>query len=238
MANSKILIVEDDKTLLEVLKYNLMREGYEVVTALDGLQALKASREEKPDLVILDIMLPELNGLEVCRILRKETIVPVIMLTAKVEEIDRIVGLEMGADDYVTKPFKMRELIARVRALLRRMDMLKRESEAVSEENSPVSVRAGELEVDFIRHQVTMNGSFLEFTPKEFDLLAFLMKNKGRVLTRDHLLDKVWGYEYAGDTRTVDVHVRWLRQKIEKDATRPRYLLTVRGIGYKFEDSN
>jgi len=232
MAGYKILIVEDDRTLLEGLKYSLSREGYTVSTATDGVEALEVAREERPDLIVLDIMLPKLDGLEVCRILRKEGMaIPILMLTAKVEEIDRVVGLELGADDYITKPFSLRELLARIRASLRRVEMMQRE---VSEQPSP-KLRLGDLEVDLSRHQVTLSDSILSLSPKEFELLAYLVRNRGLVISRDTLLERIWGYEYEGDTRTVDVHIRWLREKIESDPTNPRRILTVRGVGYKFE---
>ncbi|MBN2462213.1 MAG: response regulator transcription factor [Dehalococcoidia bacterium] len=230
MASAKILIVEDDTNLLATLKYNLSRESYDVVTAIDGAQALEVARKEKPDLIILDIMLPELSGYEVCRILRKEMIVPVLMLTAKTEEIDKVVGLEIGADDYMTKPFSMRELLARVRAMIRRTTMTK--PQTVDEQQLLVM---NDLEIDMARHQALLRKKELELTPKEFDLLSFLVKNKGFVLSREQLLERVWGYDYAGDTRTVDVHVRWLRQKIETDPAHPRRLVTVRGAGYKID---
>jgi two-component system, OmpR family, response regulator len=228
MANDKILIVEDDINLLEAIKYNLRKEGYDAVTAGDGERALEVARQEKPNLLILDIMLPKMNGFEVCRILRKEMTVPILMLTAKADETDKIVGLEIGADDYMTKPFSMRELIARVRAMLRRTKM----AEALT---GQALIKIGDLEVDTARHRASLGGVVLELSPKEFDLLAFLVKNKGLVLSREQLLEKVWGYDFAGDTRTVDVHIRWLRQKIEADPGQPKYLITVRGTGYKLE---
>jgi len=234
MASSRIMIVEDDQTLLGVLKYNLAKDGYGVVTAIDGAQALEVARSEKPELIVLDIMLPKLDGFEVCRILRREMTVPILMLTAKTEEIDKVVGLELGADDYMTKPFSMREFLARIRAMLRRVEMMKQEI-ASSKEVKPSVVKVGSLEIDPVRHQVSLSGSLLDLSPKEFDLLAFLASNQARVFSRDYLLEKVWGYDYAGDTRTVDVHIRWLRQKIEVDPAHPRHLLTVRGVGYKFE---
>ena len=234
MTTNKILIVEDDQTLLDVLKYNLVKECYRVVTAVDGVQALEGARTEKPELIILDIMLPKLDGFEVCRILRKETTVPILMLTAKGEEIDKVVGLEIGADDYVTKPFSLRELLARIRAILRRGEMAK--LEAHPGEAVPPPMKVNDLEIDFARHQVFLGDSILDLSPKEFDLLALLVRNRGRAFTRDHLLEKVWGYDYSGDTRTVDVHIRWLRQKIEADPSHPQHLLTVRGVGYKFEE--
>jgi two-component system OmpR family response regulator len=230
MAN-KVLIVEDDVNLLETLKYNLRKESYDVVTAVDGAQALEVARKEKPDLIILDIMLPVLSGYEVCRILRKDTTVPILMVTAKIEEIDKVVGLEIGADDYMTKPFSMRELLARVRAMLRRVEMTKPQPGS----QQPL-IKIGDLEIDIARHQVFLKGSQLELSPKEFDLLAFFARNKGFVFSREQLLEKVWGYDYPGDTKTVDVHMRWLRQKIEDDPANPRWLVTVRGSGYKLED--
>ena len=235
MEGSKVLIVEDDQTLLSVLKYNLVKEGFAVVTAADGVEALEVARRERPQLIVLDVMLPKLDGFEVCRILRRETTAPILMVTARSEEIDKVVGLELGADDYMTKPFGMREFLARVRAMLRRVEMMTQEATA-SREKVDSTVRAGELEADLARHQVSMRGSPLDLVPKEFDLLVFLMRNRGQVFSRDHLLEKVWGYEYAGGTRTVDVHIRWLRQKIEADPSHPRLLLTVRGAGYKFEE--
>jgi DNA-binding response OmpR family regulator len=234
MEGKKILVVEDDKTLLDVLKYNLAREGYGVVAAADGVQALELARSERPDLIILDIMLPKLDGFEVCRILRKEMTVPILMLTAKVEEIDKVLGLEIGADDYMTKPFSLRELLARVRAMLRRREMLKEEL-TFEEEAAPPMIKVGDLAIDLARHQVSLGDSILDLSPKEFELLVFLARNRGRAFTRDYLLEKVWGYDYAGDTRTVDVHMRWLRRKLEADPAHPQHLLTVRGFGYKFE---
>ena len=234
MTRSKILIVEDDTTLLDVLKYNLAKEGYSVITTVDGVQALEIARTEKPNLIVLDIMLPGLSGFEVCRILRKEMTIPILMLTAKQEEIDKVVGLEIGADDYMTKPFSMRELLARVRALLRRTELVKEQASPEKEALSP-AIKVGDLEVDFARHQVSSGDSILDLSPREFDLLAFLVRNRGQAFSRDYLLEKVWGYDYAGDTRTVDVHIRWLRKKIETDPAHPKHLLTVRGVGYKFE---
>ena len=230
MAKDKILIVEDDANLLAALKYNLRKDGYDVVTAVDGAEAVETARKEKPDLIILDVMLPIMNGFEVCRILRKEMTVPIMMLTAKTEEMDKIVGLEIGADDYMTKPFSMRELLARVRAILRRTRMAVSES---AEEKTALRIK--DLEIDPARHRVLLRETSLDLTPKEYDLLAFLARNRGFVFSREQLLEKVWGYDYAGDTRTVDVHIRWLRQKIEPDPQKPKYLITIRGTGYKLE---
>jgi two-component system OmpR family response regulator len=230
MSVAKILVVEDDRNLLDTLKYNLRKEGYDVVTAGDGAEALDVARREKPDLIVLDIMLPKLSGFEVCRILRKEMIVPILMLTAKTEETDKIVGLEIGADDYMTKPFSMRELLARLGAMLRRAKIIEMQPgprEAL--------LKVGDIKVDIARHKASKGATMLELTPKEFDLLAFLATNRGFVFSREQLLEKVWGYDFAGDTRTVDVHIRWLRQKIESDPAKPERLVTVRGTGYKLE---
>ena len=229
------MVVEDDSTLLGVIKYNLVKEGYSAITASDGVQAIETARKERPDLVILDIMLPKLDGLEVCRILRHESNIPIIMLTAKSEEIDKVVGLEIGADDYMTKPFSVKELMARIKALLRRSEMAGQQSDPSTTAHLS-AIRAGDFEIDVERHTVSCRGSTIELTPKEFDLLACLMRNKGRVMSRDHLLEKVWGYDFDGESRTVDVHIRWLRGKIEDDAAQPRHLITVRGVGYKFEE--
>jgi DNA-binding response OmpR family regulator len=226
----RILIVEDDRNLLDTLKYNFRKEGYNVIAAVDGAEALDVARRERPDLIILDVMLPKLSGFEVCRILRKETTTPILMLTAKDEEIDKVVGLEIGADDYMTKPFSMRELLARVGAMLRRRKMA--ETQPGPEE---AILQVGDIKVDIARHKASKGTTMLELTPKEFDLLAFLATNRGLVFSRDRLLEKVWGYDFAGDTRTVDVHIRWLRQKIEADPNNPRHLVTVRGTGYKLE---
>jgi DNA-binding response OmpR family regulator len=234
MPPNKILVVEDDKTLLDVLRYNLAKEGYKVLTASDGLQGVEAARLEKPDLIILDLMLPKMDGLEVCRVLRKDMIVPILMLTAKTEEVDKIVGLEVGADDYMTKPFSMRELLARVRAMLRRTEMVKQEA-TKSEALEPQIIQAGNIVMDLSRHSVQNRGLQVDLNPREFDLLVFMIRNREQVFSRETLLTKVWGYDYVGDTRTVDVHIRWLRQKIEDNPDLPRYLVTIRGVGYKFE---
>lgn len=234
MEGKTVLVVEDDANLLDVLRYNLTREGYRVAVARDGQEALDVARQAKPDLLILDIMLPKLDGLEVCRILRKEMTVPILMLTAKADEIDKVVGLEVGADDYVTKPFSLRELLARVKAMLRRSELAHDVTESTgSGEQGGIVV--GDLTVDLVRHVVLRGGVPIALSPKEFDLLAFLAGNRRRAFSREYLLEKVWGYEYAGDSRTVDVHVRWLRQKIEADPAHPVRLLTVRGLGYKLE---
>lgn len=227
MTGNKILVVEDDRALLDALEYNLRKEGYNVLTTTDGTQALEIARNEKPELIVLDIMLPGLSGYEICRILRKDMNTPILMLTAKAGEIDKIVGLEIGADDYMTKPFSMRELLARIRAMLRRAK--------IAAPQSPEIINIGDLQIDIPRHQAKLNDVALNLTQKEFDLLAFLAKNRGLVFSREQLLDKIWGYDYAGGTRTVDVHIRWLREKIETDPAQPKRLITVRGVGYKLE---
>ena len=220
-----VLVVDDEPTLVATLRFNLEREGYRVVTASDGEAAINLARSDHPDLLILDLMLPTIDGLQVCRTLRREMSVPILMLTAKGDEVDKVVGLELGADDYVTKPFGMRELLARVRALLRR-------TEAGVEGEMLVT---GDLQIDLRRREVTRAGRLLELKPKEMELLLFFVRNRGRAFTREQLLRDVWGYDFFGDSRTVDVHVRWLRQKIEDDPGRPARLVTVRGTGYRFE---
>jgi DNA-binding response OmpR family regulator len=239
----KILVVDDESVLVETIAYNLEQAGYQVITAADGKSALQAAHRELPDLIILDIMLPEMDGLEVCRQLRRESstaTTPIMMLTARGEEIDKVVGLEVGADDYVTKPFGRRELLARVRALLRRADYVpldgeKSEQEADNEVPRPNrELVAGPLRIDLAGRRVNCRGQELELQPKQFELLTYLVRNRGTVLTRDQVLHNVWGYDYAGDTRTVDVHVRWLREKLEEDPANPRLIQTVRGVGYCF----
>lgn len=240
---SKILVVDDEAVLLETIAYNLEQAGYQVTTAADGATALEAARREKPDLIILDLMLPVIDGLEVCRRLRREDDLAntlILMLTAKSEEIDKVVGLEVGADDYVTKPFGRHELLARVRALLRRLNKASVTSEenvqksADEEVRRPRILEAGPIRIDLDGRQVYCRGQEIEFQPKQFDLLKYLVQNRGTVLTRDQLLQNVWGYDYVGDTRTVDVHVRWLREKLEEDPANPRLIQTVRGVGYCF----
>jgi two-component system OmpR family response regulator len=235
---SKILIVDDDKNLLEVIKYNLEKDGCSVVLAEDGTQAIEIAHREKPNLIILDVMLPGIDGFEVCRILRKEMSVPILMLSAKTDEIDKVVGLELGADDYITKPFSVRELMARVRAALRRRESNEQHtlSNKLKETNGNLIIKGHGLEVDTVRHQVSLKGSVLNLTPKEFELLTFLMRYKGQVFNREQLMEKVWGYTFEGSKRTVDVHIRWLRQKIEDNPDTPKILVTVIGFGYKFEN--
>jgi DNA-binding response OmpR family regulator len=223
----KILIVEDETTVRETLALNLRAEGYEAVTAADGTTGLRLAREAGPDLIILDLMLPELDGLSLCRLLRRDSDVPIIMLTARGTEMDRITGLETGADDYVVKPFSLGELLARVRANLRR---------AGGENRAPSTrLQADDLSLDLVARRAALGPAELKLTHREFDLLAELMRNKGAVLSRDLLLTRVWGYDYVGDSHTVDVHIRWLREKIEDDPSAPRRITTVRGVGYRFE---
>ena len=232
MSERRVLVVEDEENLLAALKYNLEREGYAVTTAVDGPQGLDSARAVNHDLVILDIMLPGLDGLELCRAIRRESSVPIIMLTAKAEEVDRIVGLELGADDYVTKPFSMRELMARAKAMLRRSRMGQDGPDGPA---SPETIRAGDLVVDLTAHTAVLGDRTLELKPREFELLALLISNRGRAFTRDQLLQRLWGQDYVGDSRTVDVHVRWLREKIETEPGKPKRIITIRGVGYRFE---
>lgn len=232
----KILLVDDEAVLLETIAYNLEQAGYQVLTAADGASALEAAHREKPDLIILDLMLPVVDGLEVCRQLRREENkprIPILMLTAKSDEIDVVLGLEVGADDYMTKPFGRHELLARVRALFRRITSLE-DIPPVSSDMPPSQdlLVAGPIVIDRAGHLVICRGQEMELQPKQFDLLVYLARNRGTVLTRDQLLHNVWGYDYAGDTRTVDVHVRWLREKLEEDPSNPRLIQTVRGVGY------
>ena len=229
----KILIVEDELTLQETLAYNLKHQGYVVETTNNGLEAIQKAKEIQPDLILLDIMLPGMDGFEVCRVIRRDMNVPILMLTARDDEIDRVVGLEVGADDYLTKPFSMRELIARIKALLRRVRMMK--------DMNTASLGAQEkyefdgLAIDEIRREVTKEGTPIDLKPKEYDLLLYLAQHKGQVLSREHILEKVWGWDYFGDSRTVDVHVRWLREKIEKNPAEPERIITIRSAGYRFE---
>jgi DNA-binding response OmpR family regulator len=223
-----ILIVEDDDLIVDSVRYGLEREGYRVLAAYDGAAGLALARAEGPDLVLMDVMMPVMDGLQACRTLRSESTLPIIMLTARGEELDRVIGLELGADDYVVKPFSMRELVARIRAQLRRVDMQPRTGAGVS----PMTV--GEISLDNDRHVVTKTGRIVDLRPKEFDLLTVLISQPGHAFERGELLDAVWGNDWIGDPRTLDVHMRWLRQKVEDDPATPRYLLTVRGLGYRF----
>lgn len=230
MNKDKVLIIDDEEHIVELIKYNLESNGFDTVEAYNGMDGIRLAKEEKPSLILLDLMLPIMDGLDVCKNLRRDEdtrSIPVIMLTAKSEEIDKILGLELGADDYITKPFSVRELVARIKAVLRR-------SGSDTEETSTFSF--ADVLIDYDKHQVTKNNEKVELTLKEYELLEILIRNKGKVLKRDVLLDKIWGYEYVGETRTVDVHIRHLRQKLEDDDRNPVYIETVRGIGYRFND--
>lgn len=238
--NLKILVVEDEPALVDTLEYSLTRQGYDVSIASDGLKALEIARQVQPDLVVLDVMLPNLDGFEVCRILRQETSAPILMLTARAEEVDKVVGLEVGADDYMTKPFSMRELVARVKALLRRVRLVREEMntaivEPPASEFAVERLTFDDLIIDLSRREVLLKGTACHLKPKEFELLLFLARNRGIVLSRDLILERVWGWDYDGGSRTVDVHVRWLREKLESDPANPLRIVTVRGIGYRFE---
>jgi DNA-binding response OmpR family regulator len=228
-ARSKVLIVEDEESLLFTLAHSMKREGYQVITANRGDDGLKIAREQSPDLIVLDVMLPGIDGIQICRLLRRDSDVPIIMLTALGGESDRVAGLDTGADDYMPKPFGMRELMARVRALLRRS------GPRALPDAGPTVVISGDLQVDRERHEVLRHGKVLRMKPKEFELLLFFLQHPGRVFSREQILDEVWGYDFYGGPRTVDVHIRWLRQKIEADAANPERLKTVRGSGYLFE---
>ncbi|MGN0012631.1 MAG: response regulator [Candidatus Bruticola sp.] len=226
MAKELILVVDDEANIVSLLRYNLEQQGFEVICASDGNEAIALARREHPDLILLDVMLPDRSGIDVTRTIRKESKTPIIMVTAKVEEIDKVLGLEMGADDYVPKPFSPRELIARIKAVLRR-------TSDHSEEKDEITF--DKLSINLVKHEVRKNGQIVELKPKEFDLLRLMATNPGKVYTRDFLLEQLWGYDYLGDTRTVDVHMRRLRQKIEDDPSNPKQLKTVHGIGYKFQ---
>jgi DNA-binding response OmpR family regulator len=230
----KILVVEDEPALREALAYNLMRDGYQVETAGDGRAALEKASTSQPDLIVLDIMLPGLDGFEITRIVRKASNVPILMLTARDDEIDRILGLELGADDYLTKPFSMREFLARVKAVIRRVRLDREEVNAKKDVEDEI-LTFGNLSVDKSRREVRLEGQALKLKPKEYDLLLHLAKQRGRVVSRQTLLEQVWGWDFSGGSRTVDVHIRWLRQKIEPDPTNPSRIITIRGVGYRFE---
>lgn len=235
-----VLVVEDEPTLVDTLEYNLTRQGYAVSTASDGFKALELARTLRPDLIVLDVMLPGLDGFEICRILRQEMSTPILMLTARDDEIDKVVGLEVGADDYLTKPFSMRELLARVKAQLRRDRLIRQEmegEETPTDDRPPTGavLRFGALVIDPDRREVTSDDAVIHLKPKEFELLHFLARNRGMALSRDLILERVWGWDFDGGSRTVDVHIRWLREKIETDPANPRRIVTVRGVGYRFE---
>lgn len=231
-----ILVVEDEPALRDTLSYNLKKDGFTVEAVGDGRAALDSARKLKPDLIILDIMLPELDGFEVARILRKEMTTPILMLTARDDEIDRVVGLEVGADDYLTKPFSMRELMARVKAQLRRTRLIQEELGKVGANKAKQEkLDFGNLVINVTRREVTIHGDPIQLKPKEYELLEFFAEHKEKMLSREFILERVWGWDFIGDSRTVDVHVRWLRQKIEDDASNPKRIITVRGGGYRFE---
>jgi len=234
----KILVVDDEISLQETLAYNLKKEGYEVQTTGDGAEALDLAREMQPDLILLDVMLPGLDGFEICRILRREMSTPVLMLTARDDEIDRVVGLEVGADDYMAKPFSMRELLARVKAMLRRVRLIREEVNDAQIKDAKPKAQIHEfdnLRIDMTRREITVEDQVVPFKPKEYELLTFFAQHPGQVLSREFILERVWGWDFIGDSRTVDVHVRWLREKIERDPANPRRIITVRGAGYRFE---
>ncbi len=226
---TSILIVEDDTTVREMLALNLKAEGHEVVTAADGEAGLAAARESPHDLIVLDVMLPNLDGLSICRLIRKDSNVPILILTARGTEVDKIVGLESGADDYIVKPFSLGEFLARVRALLRRS------ASAAPPPSRKDRLETKEITLDLISRRAYLRGEEVKLTHREFNLLAELMQNNGAVISRDLLLEKIWGMEYVGDSRTVDVHIRWLREKLENDPANPQFIQTVRGVGYRFE---
>jgi two-component system, OmpR family, response regulator RegX3 len=226
----KLLLVEDEKSIAEGLAITLEAEGFQVAWVKDGLDAIPAWERVRPDLVVLDLMLPGMSGTEICRTLRSRSDVPIIMLTAREAEVDRVVGLELGADDYVTKPFSTRELVARIKAILRRAPL----ADHVGDD---APVEASGVRVDRVRHEVRVGGDEVELPPKEFDLLAYLVENAGRVLTRGQLIDEIWGRDYVGDTKTLDVHIRRLRTRVEKDPKDPKRIQTVRGVGYRFADA-
>lgn len=227
----KILVVDDEQSIMNIIAYNLKKEGYKVVCAEDGEIALEVFRKEKPDLVILDVMMPKIDGYDVCKKIREKSPVPITMLTARADEVDKVLGLEIGADDYVTKPFSNRELLARVKAHLRRIDAIK---ESGKNENEKNTNKFGDLDIDFERYEVYKNNELINLTLREFELLKFLALKKPQIFTREQLLSQVWGYEYFGDVRAVDVTIRRLREKIETDASKPKYIITKRGIGYYF----
>lgn len=237
MSDLSVLVVEDEPSFADALTVGLGREGFAVTVASDGADALRRFAEIEPDLVLLDVMLPTMSGLDVCRAIRATSNVPIIMVTAKGEEVDTVVGLEVGADDYVTKPYRLRELVARMRTVLRRFDET---SGSTRVEESPdvtlPPITVGEVSIDFDRHEVRVGGVPQALPLKEFDLLGLLLENAGRVLTRDVLIDRIWGSDYVGDTKTLDVHIKRLRSKVERDPKNPTRIVTIRGLGYKFED--
>lgn len=232
----KILVVEDEMVLQETLAYNLTSSGYAVETAGDGLEGLHLARSWKPDLVLLDVMLPGMDGFEVCKVLRAETDIPILMLTARSEEIDRVIGFEIGADDYIIKPFSMRELLARVKTRLKAYQRIHPPAGIEEKSQLPGKVVTGNLVIDQKRYEIRINEEVIPLKPKEMELLTFLVENHGRALSREVILNQVWGWDYIGGSRTVDVHIRWLRSKIEVDPSKPKRLITVPGVGYRFEE--
>jgi len=231
---TSILVVDDEPVFIEALTISLEREGFGVIAAADGPAALKAISEKDPDLILLDVMLPGMSGIDVCREIRKSSSVPVIMVTAKGEEIDAVVALEVGADDYITKPYRLRELIARIRAILRRSENSPKEDETIS---NPEVLVEGAVRLDLERHELSVDGELVSLALREFELLSYLMENSGRVVTRESLMQNVWGWDYIGDTKTIDVHVKRLRSKIESDPAAPLRISTIRGVGYRYERS-
>lgn len=233
--DKKVLVVDDEQSIVTLLQYNLQQAGFEVITAMDGEEGKNLALAENPDLIVLDLMLPKLDGIEVCKQLRQQKVLtPILMLTAKDDEFDKVLGLELGADDYMTKPFSPREVIARVKAILRRTQFLPERSDQIEEDTD--SIKIGDLKILPEHYEAYFSGELLELTPKEFELLLYLAKHKGRVLTRDQLLSAVWNYDFAGDTRIVDVHISHLREKIEHNTKKPTYIKTIRGLGYKLEE--
>ncbi|MCF6092961.1 response regulator transcription factor [Microaerobacter geothermalis] len=227
---TKVLVVDDEQSIVTLLQFNLTKAGFEVETAMDGLMALQMVNQSTPDFIILDLMLPELDGMEVCKQLRQgNNDVPILMLTAKDDEIDKILGLELGADDYLTKPFSPREVIARIKAILRRSQGRETDQQAKK------VIEIGDLSIDIDKHEVRIDGQMIDLTPKEFELLIYLAQHRGKVMSREQLLNQVWNFDYMGDTRIVDVHVSHLREKIEANSRQPEYIKTIRGLGYKFE---
>ena len=231
----KVLIIEDELVLLETLSYNFRKEGYEVKTADNGEVGLQLARDWLPDLVLLDVMLPGINGFDVCKRIRQEQETPILLLTARDDEIDRVIGFEIGADDYITKPFSMRELLARVKTRLKAFQKYQQKNQAETEPSSEDLITSGNLEIDGKRQEIRLDGKVLELKPKEKDLLCYLVKHRGRAVSREVILENVWGWDFFGATRTVDVHIRWLRRKIEVEPSNPVRLVTVPGVGYRFE---